>query len=81
MDSFKKLYRPREGRKFAGVCAGLAEYFNVDPTLVRIIFVLASLTGGPGFLVYIVLMMIMPEEELGFQARDAEGEKPKRDTV
>lgn len=47
----------------AGVCSGIAEYFGVDPTLVRIGFVLLSLlsTGFPGLLVYIILAFVMPE--------------------
>ena len=44
----------------AGVCGGVAEYFNVDPTLVRLLFVLFALAGGPGLLVYIVLALVMP---------------------
>jgi phage shock protein PspC (stress-responsive transcriptional regulator) len=59
----KKLYRSRTDRKVAGVCAGLAEYIGIDPTLMRVIFVLATLAGGPGLLVYIVLAMVMPEQD------------------
>jgi len=57
----KKLRRSRGDRMVAGVCAGLAEYFNVDPVLVRLVFVLLALAGGPGVLLYIVLWFIMPE--------------------
>ncbi len=57
----KKLRRSRSDRMVAGVCAGLAEYFNVDPVLVRLVFVLLALAGGPGVLLYIVLWIIMPE--------------------
>lgn len=58
----KKLYRSRTQRNIAGVCGGLAEYFNIDVTLVRILFVVLTLTGGPGLLAYIILWLIMPEE-------------------
>ena len=58
----KQLYRSRTNRQIAGVCAGLAEYFNVDPVIVRVLFVVTALTGGPGLLAYIVLAMVMPEE-------------------
>lgn len=58
----KKLYRSRTDRKLAGVCAGLAEYFEVDPTIVRILFVLLALAGGPGLIFYIILALIIPEE-------------------
>jgi phage shock protein C len=58
----KKLRRSRSDRMVAGVCAGLAEYFSVDPVLVRLVFVLLALAGGPGVLLYIVLWIIMPED-------------------
>ncbi len=58
----KRLYRPEEGRQFNGVAAGLAEYFGVDVQLVRIAFVLTTLLGGPGALVYIALWIVMPSE-------------------
>lgn len=60
----RKLYRSRTDRKVAGVCGGLGEYFNVDPTLIRVLFVLAALPGGPGLVLYIVLALVMPEEPL-----------------
>lgn len=63
MDGVKRLYRPKANRVCLGVCAGLGEYFGVDPVLVRVIFVLATLAGGPGLLAYIILAVIMPEEE------------------
>ena len=58
----KKLYRIERNGEISGVCAGLAAYFNVDVTLIRIIFVLLGIFGGNGVLLYIVLWMIMPEE-------------------
>ena len=61
----KRLIRSRKERMIAGVCGGLAEYFNMDPTLVRIIYVLVSILSiaFPGILVYIVLWLIIPEAE------------------
>ena len=46
----------------AGVAGGLAEYFNVDPTLIRLLFVVMSLAGGPGLLLYIILWVVMKED-------------------
>jgi phage shock protein C len=58
----KKLYRS-ENKMIAGVCAGIAEYFNIDPTIVRIIFVFLLLPGGlPGFIPYILLWIIVPQK-------------------
>jgi len=57
----KKLYRSRTERMLGGVCGGLGEYLNIDPTLVRLAFVAATLLGGPGALAYIILWIITPE--------------------
>lgn len=65
MNESKRLYRSRINRQLQGVCGGLGEYFNVDPTLVRLIFIVLSLAGGPGLILYILLWVIMPEEPLG----------------
>ncbi len=57
----KRLYRSRKDRKIAGVCAGLAEYFNIDPTVVRIIAVVLLIPGWlPGFLPYVLLWIVIP---------------------
>lgn len=55
-----------------GVCAGIAEYFNIDPTLIRLAFVLLSIMGGPGILLYIIMWMVVPSDDGYF-------EKPKND--
>jgi phage shock protein PspC (stress-responsive transcriptional regulator) len=60
------LSRPREGRMIAGVCAGLARRFGLDPTLVRVLFVLSVLLPGPQVLAYIVLWIVMPAEKRTF---------------
>ncbi|HEY7485533.1 MAG TPA: PspC domain-containing protein [Streptosporangiaceae bacterium] len=57
------LYRPRNGRMIAGVCAGLARRFGVDANIVRLVAVLSCLLPGPQFVVYIVLWIMMPSEE------------------
>ncbi|HLK12491.1 MAG TPA: PspC domain-containing protein [Candidatus Binatia bacterium] len=53
-------YRVRRGKRIAGVCAGLAREFDVSVTLVRLAFVLATLIGGPGIIIYLALWIIMP---------------------
>ena len=57
----KKLYRNTENKMLAGVCSGIADYFDIDPTLVRLGWVLFSLLGGSGFLAYIIAAIIIPE--------------------
>ncbi len=59
----KRLYRRTDSKKIAGVCSGLGEYFNVDPTLVRIIFLLVTFFWGFGVLVYLVCWMAMPSKD------------------
>ena len=50
----KKLLRSVDNRMVCGVCAGIGNYFNIDPTLIRLVWVLASVVGGSGLLVYII---------------------------
>ncbi len=57
----KKLIRSTTDRKIAGVCGGLGEYFGVDPTLIRIGWVVFCLLGGSGVLAYIICALIIPE--------------------
>ncbi len=56
----KRLYRSGREKILGGVCGGIAEYFNVDPTLVRLVWVLLSLAWGFGILLYIILWAVMP---------------------
>ena len=58
----KKLYRVKEGEKLCGVCTGLAEYFSVDVTLIRLLWVFAGLWLGSGLLAYIVCALVIPEK-------------------
>ena len=58
----KKLYRVREGKKIAGVCGGLAEYFEVDPKIVRIIFAALCLAGGSGIPAYLLFVLFVPKK-------------------
>jgi len=58
----KKFYRSRTDRKIWGVCGGLAKYFDVDPTLVRVIAVASLFVGTLGFWIYIILALVTPVE-------------------
>ncbi len=64
----KRLYRKRNDRMLAGVCAGLADYLTIDPTIVRIIFIVLVFAGLGGVLVYLILWLITPEEPLSEEA-------------
>jgi phage shock protein C len=56
----KRLMRSSTDKKIAGVCAGLAEYFDLDPTIIRICWLLAVFLGGTGVIAYIVLWIVLP---------------------
>jgi phage shock protein C len=66
---YKQLYRSRDDRMVAGVCGGLGDYFNIDPTIIRLIFVFGAIVTGSGlFWAYLVLMVVVPEEPLASEA-------------
>jgi phage shock protein C len=60
----KKLMRSSRDKKIGGVCAGLAEYFDLDPTIVRVVWLLAVLFAGTGLFVYVVLWIVLPQAPL-----------------
>lgn len=68
-----KLYRSAEDKVIFGVCGGLGEYFDIDPVIIRIVFVLLTVWGGSGILVYIILAIVVPEKSGGRK-------KPKKET-
>lgn len=58
----KRLTKSRYNRTICGVCGGIGEYFDIDPTLVRIAFILFSILGGSGILLYLACALVMPNE-------------------
>lgn len=56
----KKLYKIEEGKKIDGVCGGIAEYFDTDPTIIRLLWIIFTCAGGAGIFAYIIAMLIMP---------------------
>ena len=58
----KRLYKVEDGKKIAGVCGGIAEYLDIDPTFIRLGWALLSLAFGTGIIVYIVAAAVMPKE-------------------
>jgi phage shock protein C len=61
MEEPRKLYRSQNQRMLAGVCGGLAEYFNVDATLIRVLFLVLAVFGGTGLVIYVVMWLIVPD--------------------
>jgi phage shock protein C len=69
--SDQKLYRSSSDRMIAGVCGGLGKYFSVDATMVRLVFLLLLIFGGAGFLLYLILWIVVPnEQQLGAAPHD-----------
>ena len=67
--NYKQLYRSRDDRMVAGVCGGLGKYLDIDPTIIRLIFVFGSIITGSGlFWVYLVMMLLVPEEPLASES-------------
>lgn len=58
----KRLYKSSTDKKVCGVCGGIANYFEVDPTVIRLIWVIFTLAGGSGLIAYIIAAIIMPDE-------------------
>lgn len=67
----KRLVRSTNDRKIAGVCGGLADYFDLDPTIIRVVWVLAVLCAGTGLLAYIILWIAVPEGLTGVTTTSA----------
>jgi len=63
MDNYKRLTRSITNRRIAGVCGGVAEYLNIDPVVVRILFLAGALFGTMGFWLYLIIWIAAPEDQ------------------
>jgi phage shock protein C len=70
----KKLYRSNKDKMIGGVAAGLGDYFDIDHTLVRVLFVVTLFLGGTGVLAYIIMWIIVPEEPIIFNTQETKSE-------
>ena len=61
----KRLYRSKTDKKLCGVCAGVAEYFGIDPTIVRVIWALLAFFYGTSILLYVIMALVVPEQPAG----------------
>ena len=71
----KKLYKSRKNKMIGGVCGGLAEYFNMDPTIVRIIAAILCILKGAGLIIYLIAVIVMPYDDEDFGEDDTENLK------
>ncbi len=62
MSEIKRLYRSKNEKMIAGVAGGLADYLDLDPTIIRLLFVVLLFVGGGGGVIYIMMMLIVPEQ-------------------
>ena len=70
MSDVKKMERPRSGRMMASVCAAIANYANIDVTVVRVIYILATIfTAFSGVIIYFILTLLIPEEKSNFNIK------------
>ena len=60
----KRLYKSAVNKKLCGVCGGIAEYFDLDPTIIRLAWVVFTLLGGSGIIAYIIVALVMPNENI-----------------
>ena len=74
----KRIYKSETDKRIWGVCGGLAQYFQVDPTLIRLLFIVLTLIGGPGVIIYIILGLVMPNAPRAYNYEYDEYDKPKR---
>lgn len=81
MESSKKFYRNPDDKRFGGVCSGIAAYFNIDPTIVRILFIVFILSGGSGILAYVILWIIMDEADTVAKKLQMRGIEPTAENI
>ncbi len=62
----KRLYKNRDDRMLCGVCSGVADYFDIDPTIVRLLWAFLCLIGGGGIILYIIAAIIIPDRPSGY---------------
>lgn len=61
-NNLKRLYRSRINKILAGICGGIGEYLNIDPTIVRVLWILFSLMGGSGVIAYLLCLFVIPQD-------------------
>jgi phage shock protein C len=75
----KKLYRSRKDTKIAGVCGGIAEYFNVDSNIIRLLAILTIFFGGGGIIAYIIAWIIIPLEPVEGESSDKQTSRSREE--
>jgi phage shock protein PspC (stress-responsive transcriptional regulator) len=79
--TYRRMYRDPDNRIIGGVCTGLAAYWNMDPTILRVAFIVLVMVGGSGLLIYLILWIIMPEAQTTAQKLEMRGEAVTIDNI
>jgi phage shock protein PspC (stress-responsive transcriptional regulator) len=79
--TYRRMYRDPDNRIIGGVCTGLAAYWNMDPTILRVVFIVLVIIGGSGLLVYLILWIVMPEAQTTGQKLEMRGEAVTIDNI
>jgi phage shock protein PspC (stress-responsive transcriptional regulator) len=77
----KRLTRSATDKKIAGICGGLGEYFNVDPVIFRVIFCFLAFCGGAGLILYLIMLLVIPEKQTAFQGFSKQPEETAYEEV
>jgi phage shock protein PspC (stress-responsive transcriptional regulator) len=72
--NYRRMYRDPDNRMIGGVCSGLAAYWHLDPTIVRVIFLVLLIFGGSGLIIYLILLIVLPEAQTTAQKLEMRGE-------
>lgn len=75
---YKKIYRSRTDKVIGGVCGGLGKYFEIDPVLIRVIFVLLGFFHGSGLIIYLILLIVIPQEPLQLEYENIETDNSQK---
>lgn len=78
---YRRMYRDPDSRVIGGVCSGLAAYWNMDPAIVRVVFIVLVIIGGSGLLIYLILWIVMPEAQTTAQKLEMRGEAVTIDNI
>jgi phage shock protein PspC (stress-responsive transcriptional regulator) len=79
--NYRRMYRDPDDRTVGGVCSGLAAYWNIDPVILKVIFILLVIAGGSGILIYLILWIVLPEAKTTAQKLEMRGEAVTIDSM
>ncbi|MBP7497783.1 MAG: PspC domain-containing protein [Bacteroidales bacterium] len=79
--AYKKLYRSNTDKRIAGVCSGLSEFLDFDPTAIRIIFIILAIFGGSGIIIYLIMWLLLPEKPFSLNMDEDKKKTEEPDSI